>query len=153
MANVPTTDSEIKELFGAPAREIQPDEDQLAVQLTLRTMRDELMEAAELDGVGVNQLARRLNISPSSVSRFLGGEGDFHVSTAALYARALGRRWECSLVSDDACRRDGNHHGRPTAIVGIDNHVTATVGNSLQLEAQAPRLSVTAAIIHVQTIP
>ena len=108
-----TNETELKELFGAPARSIEPDNDQLEVQLALRTIRDYLMAAAELDDVEVNQLARRLCISPSSVSRFLGGEGDFHVSTMVLYTRALGRGWIFDLHHDSTCTANRNHSGRP----------------------------------------
>lgn len=113
MSDPDLTEAEATELFGGPAREVHLNGDHLMVQLALRTIRDELMNSAEHDKVGVNQWARRLGISPSSVSRFLGGEGDFHVSTAILYARALGRRWGFTLAPDRACATLGNHSGRP----------------------------------------
>lgn len=103
-------------LFGGPAREIQADSDSLEVELALRTVRALLMEAAEDDKIGVNQLARRLHISPSSVSRFFGNDGDFHLSTAVLYGHALGRRWDFSLLRDASCAVRGNHSWRPEIV-------------------------------------
>lgn len=132
MSDADLTEVEAAELFGAQAREVQPDEDQLMVQLALRIIRDELMAAAEHDRVGVNQWARRLGISPSSVSRFLGGEGDFHVSTAVLYARALGHRWSFTLESDQGCARRGNYSGRPEMTFEVmgSNRSSDRIGNT-----------------------
>jgi hypothetical protein len=129
------SDAEAAELFGPPARAIKTDDDQLAVYLVLQGMRGDLMEAAEHDKVGNNQLARRLHISNSSVSRFLGGDGDFHVSTAVLYARALGRRWDFSLVPDQGCIASGNHYRSFGAYVGITTTGTMTSGSTQVITA------------------
>jgi transcriptional regulator with XRE-family HTH domain len=109
-------DPETVRLFGGEVREIHPADDGLEVQLALRTIRDHLLSVAERDGVGVNQLARRLDISPSSVSRFFSNDGDIRVSTAVLYARALGCYWDFGLSRDAACTADRNHSGRPEII-------------------------------------
>jgi hypothetical protein len=122
------TEVEIADLFGGRARPIGPDNDELAVQLALRTIRDQLMVAAGHDKVGVTQLAGRLDISPSAVSRMLGGDNDMKVSTAVLYGRALGRRWDFALHHDEACTAHGNHRGAPELTVGISNTSTTTVG-------------------------
>lgn len=136
MSDADLTEAKLAELFGGPAPEVRPDEGHLAVQLALRTIRDELMTAAEHDKVGVNQWARRLGISPSSVSRFLGGDGDFHVSTSVLYARALGRRWDFVLASDQGCMKRGNHSGRPEVTVEIVD--SKRIGNTTTTTATAP---------------
>ncbi len=60
-------------------------------------IRKELLEALANDGVGVNELARRLHLAPSSVSRTLNNHGDMNISTAILYAAALGRVWSFKL--------------------------------------------------------
>lgn len=121
-------DTETAELFGGEATAIQPNHAELEVQLALRTIRDHLSTAAEHDKVGVNQLARRLGISPSSVSRLLARDGDIRVSTAVLYARALGRRWEFALTPDHNCAGCGNRSPRPEISWGIPNASTLTTG-------------------------
>jgi transcriptional regulator with XRE-family HTH domain len=114
MPDIELSEAEIAAMFGGEAGPIEIDPDEMAVALALRTLRDRLMEAAKADGVGVNQLAARLHISPSAVSRLLGGEGDMRVSTAVLYARALGRAWDFVLHDDAAARSAGNF--RPTLV-------------------------------------
>jgi Helix-turn-helix len=109
-------DAETARLFGGQVEEIHPEDDLLEVQLALRTIRDHLLSVAERDGVGVNQLARRLDISPSSVSRFFSSDGDIRVSTAVLYARALGCYWDFELSGDAACTANRNHSGRPEIV-------------------------------------
>jgi transcriptional regulator with XRE-family HTH domain len=106
-------DAETIALFGGVAPNIESNNDEREVQLALRTVRDCLLETAERDNVGVNQLAKRLDISPSSVSRFFSSEGDIRVSTAVLYARALGCLWNFSLYPDSACTVRGNQSGKP----------------------------------------
>ncbi len=106
-------DSETMALFGGLASSIETNNDEREVQLALRTVRDCLLEAAERENVGVNQIAKRLGISPSSVSRFFSGEGDIRVSTAVVYARALGCLWNFSLYPNSACAVRGNHSGKP----------------------------------------
>jgi len=91
------TPAEAQELFGAPVEAVVPDPQELEVALVLRTIRSLLAETAEADGVGVNELARRLDVAPSAVSRMLRSEGDMRVSTAVLCALALDRTWEFRL--------------------------------------------------------
>ena len=104
---------EIQDLFGGEATPIKVDPDEMAVSLVLRSIRNQLADCAEATNVGVNQLARRLDVSPSSVSRFLNGEGDLRVSTAVLYARALGRAWNIALSQEETAPEKGNYRGHP----------------------------------------
>jgi transcriptional regulator with XRE-family HTH domain len=129
--NTPT-EVEIAELFGGHARVIEPDNDELEIQIALRTIRDHLLSAAEHDKVGVNQLAGRLHISPSAVSRLLGGDSDMRVSTAVLYARALGRRWDFVLTDNETGTARGNIRGAP-ATVEIITTSTMTSGATVSI--------------------
>ncbi len=137
MNEVDKVDTETAELFGGEVTPIQPDQDELEVQIALRTIRDHLMATAERDKVGVNQLARRLSISPSAVSRFLGGDGDVRLSTAVLYARALGCRWDLHLRHDDACTARGNHLGHAEFIGRSAS--TSTSGTTTTVHPRGPQ--------------
>lgn len=97
MTDLDLSDAEIAEMFGGQAQAIETDPDEMAVAAALMRMRGLLREAAENDDVRVGQLADRLNVSPSVVSRMLRSEGDMKVSTAVLWARALGKVWHLTL--------------------------------------------------------
>ncbi len=120
--------AEIIEMFGGEAGPVEVNADEVEVSLALQALRAQLLEAAEKMHVGINQLSRRLHISPSAVSRFLGGEGDMKVSTAVLYARALGQRWGIFLTPDDGCLPQGNHQGKPEMSLSMMNPGPGTFG-------------------------
>jgi transcriptional regulator with XRE-family HTH domain len=129
---------DVAEIFGGEVGTVETDADEIEVSLAVNTIRDHLKAAAKEDGVGINQLAHRLDISPSSVSRFLGGEGDVRVSTVVLYGRALGRKWDFSLCKDAACVVHDNHRGTPIAL-SVEQHVaTATSRPTPMLVLSAP---------------
>lgn len=88
---------EAAEFFGVAVEPVPPDEQEMEIVLVLRKIRAMLAEAAQEDEVGNNQLASRLKISPSVVSRLLRSEGDMRVSSAVLCAHALGRSWSLKL--------------------------------------------------------
>jgi transcriptional regulator with XRE-family HTH domain len=119
MAHQGTTDAELAEIFGEKSEPIEVDQDELAVTLTLRDIRGQIIDAAREDAVGINQLARRLNVAPSSVSRALSDGGDMRVSTAVLYGRALGRSWDFRLRKD-ACHIAKCHDRANVRIVNQD---------------------------------
>lgn len=73
--------------------------DDMAVATATRRIRAQLQAAAAKAGIGVRELANRLTVSPSAVSRHLRSEGDIRVSTAVLLAGAMGMRWEMTLVA------------------------------------------------------
>jgi plasmid maintenance system antidote protein VapI len=75
----------------------QIDPSDLEIAVALGRVRGQILAAAKRDGIGVRELARRMEISASAVSRQLRSEGDMRFSTAILFARALGRRWHFSL--------------------------------------------------------
>ena len=120
--------AEIIEMFGGEAGAVEVNADEVEVSLALQALRAQLLEAAEKMHVGINQLSRRLHISPSAVSRFLGGEGDMKVSTAVLYARALGQRWGIFLTPDDGCLPQGNRQGKPEMSLSMMNAGPGTYG-------------------------
>src|SRR5215472_12081205 len=68
-------------------------EDDLGIATFTGRVRGEILAAAREDGAGVRELARRLGVSPAAVSRHLRSEGDLRLSTAFLFASALGREW------------------------------------------------------------
>jgi hypothetical protein len=124
MSDTDPTHVELIEMFGGKAGPIETDPDELEVSLALQMVRGQLVDAAEEDKVGVTNLARRLHISPSAVSRTLGGESDMRVSTMVLYARALRRRWDFQLLEDPANLAHGNHP-RTIVTIGLSDAGTA----------------------------
>jgi transcriptional regulator with XRE-family HTH domain len=124
MTSPEAPDAELMEIFGGTVQPIEPDPDEMSVTLTLQELRAQLVDAAKRDGVGVNQLARRLHVAPSSVSRALGDSGDMRVSTLVLYARALGRRWDFWLTHDADCHAAGNRPAALEMIFNIKNSTT-----------------------------
>lgn len=88
----------------------QIDPSDLEVAVAVGRVRGQILAAAKKEGIGVREIARRMKISASAISRQLRSEGDMRFSTAILLARALGRRWHFSLspsdgVSDASDRR------------------------------------------------
>ncbi|OJX68066.1 MAG: hypothetical protein BGO92_05240 [Magnetospirillum sp. 64-120] len=73
--------------------------DDMEVASATRRIRAQLQAAAAKAGLGVRDLAKRLKVSPSAVSRHLRSEGDIRVSTAVLLAGAMGMKWEMTLVA------------------------------------------------------
>jgi DNA-binding transcriptional ArsR family regulator len=92
------TREELDEMLGHAAGEIGLDERDLAVAVVVGRARGLLQQAMSTAGVGVRELARRLKVSPSAVSRHLRSEGDMRLSTAVMLADGLDRRWELGLV-------------------------------------------------------
>jgi DNA-binding transcriptional ArsR family regulator len=80
----------------------QIDPSDLEVAVAVGRVRGQILAAAKKEGIGVREIARRLKISASAVSRQLRTEGDMRFSTAILFARALGWRWRFSLSPCDA---------------------------------------------------
>jgi DNA-binding transcriptional ArsR family regulator len=100
--NLSQTDSpapdELDEMLGHAAGPIDVDERDLAVAVLVGRARGLLLQAMATAGVGVRELARRLKVSPSAVSRHLRSEGDMRLSTAVMLADGLDQRWELSLT-------------------------------------------------------
>ena len=93
----PIIDDDIKDLMGGKVSQLEIDSDELNVEIGLRHIRAEILDAIEADGLGVNQLSRVLRVSPSTVSRTIHGEGDMKVSTMLLYGHAIGCEWSIEL--------------------------------------------------------
>jgi transcriptional regulator with XRE-family HTH domain len=87
---------------GQVTQDPQIDPSDLEVAVAVGRVRGQILAAAKKEGIGVREMARRLKISASAVSRQLRSEGDMRFSTAILFARALGRRWRFSLSPSDA---------------------------------------------------
>lgn len=85
-------------MLGHAAGQINVDERDLAVAVLVGRARGLLLQAMATAGVGVRELARRLHVSPSAVSRHLRSEGDMRLSTAVMLADGLDQRWELSLA-------------------------------------------------------
>jgi transcriptional regulator with XRE-family HTH domain len=83
----------------------------LEVAVEVGHVRGQILAAAKDEGVGVRELARRMKISASAVSRQLRSEADMRFSTAILLARALGRRWRF-LLSPSAEISDAGGEGQ-----------------------------------------
>lgn len=80
---------------GFDAPEIDPTE--LLTAAVSGCVRGQILAAMNEDHVGVRELARKLGVSPSAVSRQLRSEGDIRISTAVILAHALGREWKMIL--------------------------------------------------------
>lgn len=102
------TPEEADEIFGSRVEPIPPDDREMELALVLRRLRSLLIEAAEKRGVGVTELASRLEISPSVVSRMLRSEGDMRVSTAVEWAHALDFAWDFILRDRHAAAPGAN---------------------------------------------
>jgi AcrR family transcriptional regulator len=98
--------AELGALLGGPVRKVQVDPSDLAVAVLTGRARGEILAAAKEAGIGVRELARRLGVSAAAVSRHLRSEGDMRLSTAALFADALGYEWRLALVPSAAAQHD-----------------------------------------------
>jgi len=117
MGDSELSQAEIADMFGGEAGPVVIDADEIEVSLALRTICDQLLEAAEKAGVDVNEIARRLRVSPSTANRLLGGENDMRLSATVLYARSLGCKWDFVLTPDVTTR---------AAVEPADAHAAAT---------------------------
>ncbi len=125
MPDLDLTEAEIAEMFGGEAQPIETDPDEMAVATILARIRVLLHKAAEDGDVRVNQLAKRLNVSPSVVSRLLRSEGDMKVSTAVLWARALGKVWSFALEDMDSGAYGQNANVRNDIIARFGREATS----------------------------
>jgi hypothetical protein len=114
MSDTGMSQTEIMEVFGGEVQPVQVDSQELEVNLTLEHIRSQLVECMEKSNVGTVQLANRLHVHPSAVSRFLGGGGDMKVSTAVQYGRALGQTCAVTYTANPACAATGNYHSGAT---------------------------------------
>ncbi len=73
------------------------DPTELLIAAQVGHVRGQILAAMNDQNVGVRELARRLNVSASAVSRQLKSEGDMRISTAILLAYALEREWTMNL--------------------------------------------------------
>ena len=106
MSDTLLDEAEAARILGGQVEDLEVSSDEIDVALVLRGLRHQLAEAAESEHVGVNELARRLDVSPSAVSRMTRSDGDMRVSTLVLWAKALGREWDVRLRD----RSDGTRH-------------------------------------------
>lgn len=91
--------TEFSNLLGG-TEEIAPERDyeEEYVQLIINRCRGLLMEAVKNDDIKPSDLANRLNVDRSLVTRFFHSGRDMKVSTLAIMARALDRRWIIELA-------------------------------------------------------
>jgi AcrR family transcriptional regulator len=89
---------DLRSLLGGPVRKLELDHREVAAAVLSARARGEIVAAAKEAGVGVRELARRLGVSAAAVSRHLRSDGDMRLSTAALFADALGYEWQLALV-------------------------------------------------------
>jgi DNA-binding transcriptional ArsR family regulator len=117
-------EAELTALLGGPvesAPEVQ--EDDLGVAMLTARVRGEILAAVKEEGVGVRELARRLHVSPAAVSRHLRSEGDLRLSTASLFASALGREWSFQLKRCEAAQLSNG------SLLNVNAHAHTTVRN------------------------
>lgn len=87
--------------LGGPAQPVERHPLAAAVMDFVHDLRGLLMQAAHEEKIGPAELARRLDISTSAVSRQLRNDGDIRASTAAALAFAMGRKFVVDIRPDD----------------------------------------------------
>jgi DNA-binding transcriptional ArsR family regulator len=100
------SDAELDSLLGGKVGQLKRDFDDTAIAVLTARARGEIVASAKQAGVGVRELARRLGVSAAAVSRHLRSEGDMRLSTAALFASALGLEWRIGLVRSGASHNE-----------------------------------------------
>lgn len=136
--------------LGAVTQEATFDTIDVRVATLVRNVRGEIAAAARAQGLGVREIARRLGVSAAAVSRHLRSEGDMRLSTAELFAIALGKRWHLSL--EDASSTNGANKvthppidNRPTSSSDHTSVVTGTMqiaqSSDLPVQTATPILS------------
>ena len=113
MSDTKMSQAEITEIFGGEVQPIEVDPQELEVGLALEHVRSQVVECMQRYDVGTVQLADRLHVHPSSVSRFLGSGGDMKVSTAVQYGRALGQTCTITYTPNYSCTSGGSYHTVP----------------------------------------
>lgn len=93
---------DLADLGDGPFEEPNIDAVDRTIAVLVGQLRGQISAAMKADGVGVRELARLLDVSPSAVSRHLNSEGDIRVSTAVLLAHALKRHWQIFLTNNTA---------------------------------------------------
>jgi transcriptional regulator with XRE-family HTH domain len=88
-------------LGGQVLRPPEFDSVDVLIGTSVRRVRGQILAEAAAQGVGVRELARRTNVSPSAASRYLRSEGDMRVSTAVIFAHALSCTWQFVLKRND----------------------------------------------------
>jgi transcriptional regulator with XRE-family HTH domain len=90
--------------------DLHVDAREVAYARLLRNLRSLVADEAARENVSMRELARRLNVAPSVVSRVLSGEKDLLTSTLFDFAWELGREWEFSLHAKE--EGEPESHGR-----------------------------------------
>lgn len=85
-------------LGGMEAVHAERDYEEEYVQCVINRVRGLLMEAIKIEGIKPSELADRLGVDRSQVTRFFRSGRDMKVSTLAIIARALNRKWIIELA-------------------------------------------------------
>ena len=149
MADIDMTSDEILEIFGGEVQPIESDAQELEVGLALHSIRNQLATTAAHANIGTVQLAKRAGVAPSAVSRFLSSEGDMKVSTAILYARALGHRWDFALSPDISCSELRNNDAQIRSVNTLATSGTTSRNHQLMTFYGPPPISPAPAVINV----
>jgi DNA-binding transcriptional ArsR family regulator len=128
-------DAELDTLLGGPVGELKPDLSDIAIAVLTARARGEILAAAREAGVGVRELARRLGVSPAAVSRHLRSEGDMRLSTAALFACALGLEWRIRLVRSGASHNEKIDPGQGLSFEISESYASPTVSTARRASA------------------
>lgn len=100
-SNDPTPDeyTALAEFLGGFPEDVQADAEEQSVFELLQDARWDLSQAAELQGIKGAEIAARLGISPSAVSRMVNNTGDVRASTLVLWARSVNRKIKILVYS------------------------------------------------------
>lgn len=105
---------ELTALLGGPAGEVTRDRKEEIAGALIDRMRALLIRAVNDQKVSAADLAKRLDVDRSLVTRFFRSGKDMKVSTLALMADALDRSWVIELVGRTTERGNGHQVAQPS---------------------------------------
>lgn len=106
---------EIKASLPDERVEIERDYEEEDIQGLINVARSLLSEAVSEDNIRPSDLASIMNVHRSLVTRFFHSHGDIKISTLAIFARALNRKWFLTLEKRPSLK-DKNYYS-PTMVV------------------------------------
>lgn len=89
---------------------LKRDYDEEYIARVVNRVRGLLAQAVHERNITLTELAQKLGVNRSLVTRFFNSEGDMKVSTLALIAKALGKEWDIRLSDCRESKEGSNFH-------------------------------------------
>ncbi|WP_215755320.1 winged helix-turn-helix domain-containing protein [Acetobacter sp. P5B1] len=89
--------------FGYSDEDIEVDTEALAISRLANQFRGQILELIAHRQIGVRELARKLDVKPPTVSKFLNSNKDTKLSSWAVVAHALNAEFKVSLQDHFSC--------------------------------------------------